>query len=138
MTALCPQLINTNFGRNTTAALSGEDVNVDPSSPSPGSGGNNANAADDLTMEGSVASVDGALSVSHVVKALFEGMERGEFLISPHTDVFKHSKRKGDDRTRWIKGMQRLNSRFAPDVSEAGGTLSRASELSLGEVMSKL
>ena len=133
VTALCPQLINTNFGRNTAAALSGEDVSVDPSSPS---GGNNA--ADELTMEGSVASVDGALSVAHVVKALFAGMERGEFLISPHQDVFKHAKRKGDDRTRWIKGMQRLNARFAPDVSEGGGTLSRASELSLGEVLSKL
>ena len=89
-------------------------------------------------MDGSVAAVDGALSVGHVVKALFEGMERGEFLISPHQDVFKHAKRKGGDRTRWIKGMQRLNSRFAPDVSEAGANLSRASELSLGEVLSKL
>ena len=34
------------------------------------------------------------------------------FLVTPHEEVLEYVKRKGNDRDRWIEGMQRLQKQF--------------------------
>jgi len=63
--------------------------------------------------ERSVATVDGVIEPEAVADAVVEGLADERFLILPHPEVAEYVRRKGEDRERWIAGMQRLQARFA-------------------------
>jgi NAD(P)-dependent dehydrogenase (short-subunit alcohol dehydrogenase family) len=65
------------------------------------------------TVEGGVAGVDGMLEPDAVADAVVEGLEAERFLILPHPVVADYFKRKADDYDRWLRGMRRLQARYA-------------------------
>lgn len=65
---------------------------------------------------GGVAGVDGMLSADEVAAAAIAGVRDDVFLILPHPEVAKYVQRKAADPERWIRGMQRLQARFAGGV----------------------
>lgn len=62
---------------------------------------------------GGVAGVDGVIEPEELADVVVEGLADERFLILPHPVVGEYVRRKGDDYERWIKGMQRLQTRFA-------------------------
>lgn len=66
--------------------------------------------------EGGVAGVDGVVEPEHVAQAVIEGLADERFLILPHPQVLEYVQRKGADYERWIRGMRRLQERFAGSV----------------------
>lgn len=70
---------------------------------------------------GGVAGVDGMLAPEQVADAVVEGLADERFLILPHPEVAEYFHRKGDDYERWIRGMRRLQARFAIPPPAAGG-----------------
>ena len=67
--------------------------------------------------EGGVAGVDGVAEPDDVAQAVIEGLADERFLILPHPEVREYFQRKGADYERWIRGMRRLQERFAGMVS---------------------
>ena len=65
------------------------------------------------TEEGGVAGVDGMLEPEAVADAVVEGLETERFLILPHPVVADYFRRKADDYDRWLRGMRRLQARYA-------------------------
>ena len=65
------------------------------------------------TEEGGVAGVDGILEPEAVANAVVEGLDAERFLILPHPVVADYFRRKADDYDRWIRGMRRLQARYA-------------------------
>jgi NAD(P)-dependent dehydrogenase (short-subunit alcohol dehydrogenase family) len=65
------------------------------------------------TDEGGVAGVDGMLEPETVADAVVAGLEAERFLILPHPVVADYFKRKADDYDRWLRGMRRLQARYA-------------------------
>lgn len=63
---------------------------------------------------GGVAGVDGMIEPDDVAEAVVRGLEAESFLILPHPQVLEYFRRKAADYDRWIRGMQRLQQRFAP------------------------
>ncbi len=61
---------------------------------------------------GGVAGVDGVIEPEDVADAVVAGLRDERFLILPHESVREYVRRKGEDRDRWISGMQRLQARF--------------------------
>ena len=61
---------------------------------------------------GGVAGVDGMLSADAVADAAWAGLAEDRFLILPHPQVADYARRRAEDHDRWIRGMQRLQSRF--------------------------
>jgi NAD(P)-dependent dehydrogenase (short-subunit alcohol dehydrogenase family) len=66
------------------------------------------------TEEGGVAGVDGMLEPEEVADAVVEGLDAERFLILPHPVVADYFRRKADDYDRWLRGMRRLQARYAP------------------------
>lgn len=62
---------------------------------------------------GGVAGVDGMLEPDAVAAAAVIGLEAEDFLILPHPEVREYFRRKADDYDRWLRGMRRLQQRFA-------------------------
>jgi len=62
---------------------------------------------------GGVAGLDGMLEPERVADAVVEGLDAERFLILPHPEVLEYLRRKTSDYDRWIRGMRRLQSRFA-------------------------
>lgn len=67
------------------------------------------------TEGGGVAGVDGMIEPDDVAVAAVEGLAEERFLILPHPSVAEYERRRAADRERWIRGMRRLQARFAPD-----------------------
>lgn len=65
------------------------------------------------TEEGGVAGVDGMLEPEAVADAVVEGLDTERFLILPHPVVADYFRRKADDYDRWLRGMRRLQARYA-------------------------
>jgi NAD(P)-dependent dehydrogenase (short-subunit alcohol dehydrogenase family) len=65
------------------------------------------------TVEGGVAGVDGMLEPDDVADAVVEGLDTERFLILPHPVVADYFRRKADDYDRWLRGMRRLQARYA-------------------------
>ncbi|WP_284581770.1 SDR family NAD(P)-dependent oxidoreductase [Streptomyces sp. 2P-4] len=49
-----------------------------------------------------------AIEPDAVADALFDGMEKGRFLILPHPEVAQHAAGRAADPDRWLRGMNRL------------------------------
>lgn len=62
--------------------------------------------------DGGVAAVDGMIEPEQVADAAVAGLAEERFLILPHPEVGEYVRRKANDPERWIRGMQRLQSRF--------------------------
>ena len=69
--------------------------------------------------EGSVATVDGVIEPEEVAEAVIDALAEERFLVLPHPQVAEYARRKGEDRERWIAGMQRLQKRY--QVRDGGG-----------------
>jgi NAD(P)-dependent dehydrogenase (short-subunit alcohol dehydrogenase family) len=65
------------------------------------------------TEEGGVAGVDGMLEPEAVAEAVIDGLDTERFLILPHPVVADYFRRKADDYDRWLRGMRRLQARYA-------------------------
>jgi len=65
------------------------------------------------TEQGGVAGVDGVISPEQVADAVIEGLGDERFLILPHPQVLEYFQRKAGDYDRWLRGMRRLQDRFA-------------------------
>ena len=59
-----------------------------------------------------VAGVDGMMEADIVAKDVLNAIEEERFLVTPHSEVLEYVKRKGNDRDRWISGMQRLQTQY--------------------------
>ena len=62
--------------------------------------------------DGGVAGVDGLLEPAQVADCVVAGLASEQFLILPHPEVLEYFRRKTADYDRWLRGMQRLQSRF--------------------------
>ena len=51
-------------------------------------------------------------SPEKVAADVLQAIEDEVFLVTPHEEVLEYVKRKGNDRDRWIEGMQRLQKQF--------------------------
>ena len=47
-----------------------------------------------------------------VAVEVLKAIEAEKFLVTPHIEVLEYVKRKGNDRDRWISGMQRLQKQY--------------------------
>ena len=47
-----------------------------------------------------------------IPEKIVDAIEKERFLVTPHAEVLEYVSRKGNDRDRWITGMQRLQERF--------------------------
>jgi NAD(P)-dependent dehydrogenase (short-subunit alcohol dehydrogenase family) len=66
-----------------------------------------------MTADGpGVAGVDGMLEPDVVAQDVLDAIKEEKFLILPHKEVAEYVKRKGNDRDRWILGMQRLQKQY--------------------------
>jgi hypothetical protein len=66
-----------------------------------------------MTAQGAgVAGVDGMLEPDVVAKDVLDAIENERFLVLPHKEVGEYVQRKGNDRDRWITGMQRLQKQY--------------------------
>lgn len=63
--------------------------------------------------EDAVASIDGMLEPEPVAEACVQAIKAETFLVLPHPQVLEYMRRKTADYDRWIRGMQRLNQKFA-------------------------
>ena len=66
-----------------------------------------------MTAQGAgVAGVDGMIEADEAAADVLDAIEKERFLVTPHAEVLEYVSRKGNDRDRWITGMQRLQERF--------------------------
>ena len=66
-----------------------------------------------MTAQGAgVAGVDGMIEASEAAENVLDAIQKERFLVTPHEEVLEYVARKGNDRDRWITGMQRLQERF--------------------------
>ena len=66
-----------------------------------------------MTAQGAgVAGVDGMIEADVAAKDVIDAIEKERFLVTPHAEVLEYVSRKGNDRDRWISGMQRLQERY--------------------------
>ena len=66
-----------------------------------------------MTAQGAgVAGVDGMIEADVAAEDVIDAIEKERFLVTPHAEVLEYVSRKGNDRDRWISGMQRLQDRY--------------------------
>jgi NAD(P)-dependent dehydrogenase (short-subunit alcohol dehydrogenase family) len=66
-----------------------------------------------MTAQGAgVAGVDGMIEASEAAENVLDAIQKERFLVTPHEEVLEYVARKGNDRDRWITGMQRLQERY--------------------------
>jgi NAD(P)-dependent dehydrogenase (short-subunit alcohol dehydrogenase family) len=63
--------------------------------------------------EGGVAGLDGMLEPEQLADTVIETLAEERFLVLPHPEVLTYMQRKAGDYDRWLKGMRRLQERFA-------------------------
>ncbi|NNL66534.1 MAG: SDR family oxidoreductase, partial [Myxococcales bacterium] len=71
---------------------------------------------------GGVAGVDGMLDPDAVAEATLKGISEERFWILPHPEVAEYVRRKAADVDRWLRGMRKLQARYAgaAAASDAG------------------
>ena len=60
-----------------------------------------------------VADMDGILTPAEVAQVVVQGLRDQTFLILPHPEVEGYRQNKGRNYERWIRGMLKLQRRFA-------------------------
>lgn len=72
---------------------------------------------------GSAASQDGVMESDEVASVVVEALADERFLILPHPEVAEYTRRKGDDRDRWLAGMARFQARLYDGIPSPGDAL---------------
>ncbi|MDY7104740.1 MAG: SDR family oxidoreductase [Actinomycetota bacterium] len=72
---------------------------------------------------GSAASTDGVLEADDVASVVVEALADERFLVLPHPEVAEYTRRKGDDRDRWLAGMARFQARLYDGVPSPADAL---------------
>ena len=79
-----------------------------------------------MTAQGpGVAGVDGMMEPEVVAQEVLSAIAEERFLVLPHTEVAEYVMRKGNDRDRWIKGMQRLQKQYEDFLTPTDMTFPR-------------
>ena len=65
-----------------------------------------------MTAQGAGVAGVGMIEASEAAADVLDAIENERFLVTPHTEVLEYVSRKGNDRDRWISGMQRLQERY--------------------------
>mmetsp|Transcript_10249 Transcript_10249/g.15402 ORF Transcript_10249/g.15402 Transcript_10249/m.15402 type:complete len:221 (-) Transcript_10249:35-697(-) len=60
--------------------------------------------------DGGPAGLDGVMDPSDVARITVEDVVKGKFLITPHEQVLKYVRDKGNNYEKWLKKMGKLNS----------------------------
>jgi short-subunit dehydrogenase len=60
-----------------------------------------------------VAGLDGMLEPEAVAAEALAAIREERFLVLPHPEVAEYARRRAADHDRWLRGMQRLQDRFA-------------------------
>ncbi len=69
-----------------------------------------------MTADGpGVAGIDGMIEPEQVAGAVIDALREERFLVLPHPEVADYVRRKASDHDRWLRGMQRLQERYADD-----------------------
>ena len=68
--------------------------------------------AKDTKQGAFIAGIDGVKEPEEVAKDAIDAIRKERFLVTPHAEVLQYVSRKGNDRDRWIAGMQRLQEEF--------------------------
>ena len=58
--------------------------------------------------------LEDAIEPEEVAEAVVQGLDTGQFLITPHPKVLEYLRRKTSDYDRWLAGMRRLQSTMTP------------------------
>ncbi len=66
-----------------------------------------------------VAGVDGMIEPEECAAEVLDAIVNERFLAAPHKEVLEYVSRKGNDRDRWISGMQRLQTQFTDFIESA-------------------
>jgi len=66
---------------------------------------------------GGIAALDGMLEAEQVAEDVVLALEEERYMIMPHAQVKDYLQRKAADYDRWVKGMQRLRTKYLPDLS---------------------
>ena len=66
-----------------------------------------------------VAGVDGMIEPEECAAEVLDAIVNERFLAAPHKEVLEYVSRKGNDRDRWISGMQRLQTQFTEFIESA-------------------
>ncbi len=73
-----------------------------------------------MTADGpGVAGVDGMIEPEECAAEVLDAIVNERFLAAPHKEVLEYVSRKGNDRDRWISGMQRLQTQFTDFIESA-------------------
>jgi NAD(P)-dependent dehydrogenase (short-subunit alcohol dehydrogenase family) len=91
VSCLCPQGVNTNMLRGSTA-------------------GSSASAIDRTSASAVLAGGD-VLEPEQVADVVLQAIREETFLILPHPEVAEYLRRKASDPDRWLGGMRRLQAR---------------------------
>ncbi len=65
---------------------------------------------------GGIAALDGMLEAEQVAEDVMVALEEGRYMIMPHARVKDYLQGKAADYDRWVKGMQRLRTKYLPDL----------------------
>ena len=66
-----------------------------------------------------LAGVDGMIEPEECAAEVLDAIVNERFLAAPHKEVLEYVSRKGNDRDRWISGMQRLQTQFTDFIESA-------------------
>ena len=63
----------------------------------------------------SVVASNGMLTAEAVSQDVYESLDRGDFLITPHKILNEFVKIKGENRERFIRGQRKLHNKYLGD-----------------------
>ena len=65
---------------------------------------------------GGIGALDGMLEAEQVAEDVMVALEEGHYMIMPHAQVKDYLQGKAADYDRWVKSMQRLRTKYLPDL----------------------
>ncbi len=64
---------------------------------------------------GGIAAIDGMLEAEQVAEDVMRALAEERYMIMPHATVKEYHQKKAGDYDRWVKGMQRLRTKYLPN-----------------------
>ncbi len=65
---------------------------------------------------GGIGALDGMLEAEQVAEDVMVALEEGRYMIMPHAQVKDYLQGKAADYDRWVNSMQRLRTKYLPDL----------------------
>ena len=70
-----------------------------------------------MTRNGNgIGALDGMLEAEQLAEDVMVALEEGRYMIMPHVQVKDYLQGKAADYDRWVKSMQRLRTKYLPDL----------------------